>query len=59
MADKEIITTGNGGGGAAVAVIAVVLLLAVGLFLYFGTSLFRGGGTHDVNADVKVETPSK
>jgi hypothetical protein len=58
--DKEVIVTGNGRhSGATVAVIAVVLLIALGLlFLYFGTSLLRGSGTHDINADVKVETPA-
>ena len=60
MADKEVIVTGDGGGGngAVVGIIAVILLIAVGLFLYFGTSLFRGGGTQDINADVKIETPA-
>ena len=57
--DKEVIVTGDGGGnGAGVGIIAVILLIAVGLFLYFGTSLFRGSGTHDINADVKVEAPA-
>lgn len=57
--EKEVIVTGDGGGnGAVVGIIAVILLIAVGLFLYFGTSMFRATGTHDINADVKVEAPA-
>lgn len=57
--DREVIVTGDGGGGGAMmAVIALILLIALGAFLYFGTNVFRGSGSSDINADVKVTTPS-
>ena len=57
--DRDVIVTGNGGGnGAMVALIAVILLIALGAFLYFGTNVFRGSGSSDINADVKVTTPA-
>ena len=57
--EKEVIVTGGdgGGSGATIAVVLLVLLIAIGAFLYFGTSVFRGGSTN-INADVKVETPT-
>jgi hypothetical protein len=59
MADheKEVIVTDGGGGGGAGAIVAVVLIIAVliGLYLFFGTHLLRGGAT-DIN--VNVNTPS-
>lgn len=55
MADreKEVIVT-NGGGGGSGAIIAVVLLIAVlvGLYLFFGTNLIRGGADTNVNVNV-------
>ena len=58
MADheKEVIVTGDGGGSGG-AIVAIVLIIAVliGLYLFFGTHLLRGGAT-DVN--VNVNTPS-
>lgn len=56
--DREVIVSGGGGGGAMMALIAVLLLVAVGAFLYFGTNVFRGGSSSDINADVKVSAPS-
>ncbi len=39
------------------AMIVGGLVVAVGLFLYFGTHVFRGGGVdHDI--DITVETPA-
>ena len=61
MADeKEVIVTGSdgGGGGGAMALVAVVLIVAllVGLYLIFGRGLLNGD--RDINADVKIETPT-
>lgn len=55
--EKEVIVTSGGGGGGG-TIIAVVLLIAVlvVLFLVFGRGLI--GGTRNINADVKIETPS-
>ena len=62
MADreKEVIVTNDGGGSGAGMLIGVVLVLAVlaVLFFVFKDSIL-GGGTRDINADVKIETPSK
>ena len=58
--EKEVIVTNGGdGGGGGGAIIAVVLLIAVlvVLFLVFGRGLL-GSGTKNINADVKIETPS-
>lgn len=57
--EKEVIVTNGGGGGGSGAIIAVVLLIAVlvVLFLVFGRGLL-GSGTKDINANVKIETPS-
>ena len=56
--EREVIVT-NGGGGGGGALIAVVLLIAVlvVLFLLFGRGLL--GGTEKIDADVKIDTPSK
>lgn len=58
--EKEVIVTDGGGGGSG-AIIAVVLLIVVliALFFLFGRDMLSGDGTTDVNADIKVETPSK
>jgi hypothetical protein len=55
--EKEVIVTNGGGGGSGGAIVAVVLIIAVliGLYLFFGTHLLRGGAT-DVN--INVNTPS-
>jgi hypothetical protein len=59
MADheKEVIVT-NGGGGGSGAIIAVVLLIAVlvGLYLFFGTNLIRGGQDTNINVNVPPVT---
>ena len=54
--EKEVIVT-NGGGGSGGAIVAVVLIIAalVGLYLFFGTHLLRGGAT-DVNINVNTPT---
>ena len=54
--EKEVIVT-NGGGGSGGAIVAVVLIIAVliGLYLFFGTHMFRNGST-DVN--INVNTPA-
>ena len=55
--EKEVIVTDGGGGGGGGAIVAIVLIIAVliGLYLFFGTHLLRGG-TSDVN--INVNTPS-
>jgi hypothetical protein len=61
MADKETIVTTDGGGGSGVgAVLAVVGIIAllVAAYLIFGGNLLNGG-TEKIDADVKIETPSK
>lgn len=60
MADreKEVIVTNGGGGGGSGAIIAVVLLIAalVGLYLFFGTNLIRGGQDTNINVNVPPVT---
>ena len=58
--EKEVIVTDGGGGGGGGVIIAVVLLIAVlvVLFFLFGRDMLSGDGDTDINADVKVETPS-
>lgn len=57
--EKEVIVTGDGGGSGAGMLIGVVLVLALLAVLFF---VFKdnilGGGTTDINADVKVEAPA-
>ena len=57
--EKEVIVTGDGGGSGAGMLIGVILVLAVlaVLFFVFKDNIF-GGGTQDINADVKIETPA-
>ncbi len=60
--EREVIVTGDGGGGGGAGmIIGVVLVLAVNvvLFLVFGRGLLGGGGTKDINADIKIDTPAK
>jgi hypothetical protein len=62
MAEREkevIVTNGDGGGSGAGMLIGVILVLAVlaVLFFVFKDRIF--GGTQDINADVKIETPAK
>ena len=59
--EREVIVTDGGDRGGGGAIIAVVLLIAVlvVLFFVFGRGLLNGDGATDINADVKVETPSK
>ncbi len=57
--EREVIVTNDGGGGGAGMLIGVVLVLALLAVLFF---VFKdnilGSGTSDINADVKIETPS-
>ncbi|HEX4694801.1 hypothetical protein [Sphingomonas sp.] len=61
MADDDkttIIETDRGGGGGAIALLAIaVIAIAVVLFLVFGQNLL--GNTKTVDANVKIDTPSK
>ena len=57
--ERETIITngrGGGGGGAAIAIVALLAVIVV-LFLLFGRGMLNGGGTHKVDADVKIDTP--
>jgi hypothetical protein len=58
--EKEVIVTGNGdGGGSGFGMLAgVILVLAVLAILFFVFKDRIIGGGHDINADVKIETPS-
>ena len=62
MADEGkttvIETDGGGGSGGAIALLAVAIIaIAVVLFLVFGQNLLSN--TKQINADIKVDTPSK
>jgi uncharacterized membrane protein len=59
--EREVIVTDGGDRGGGGAIIAVVLLIAVlvVLFFVFGRGMLSGDGDKDINADVKIETPSK
>lgn len=61
MADREkevIVTNDGGGGGGAGMLIGVVLVLAVlGILFFVFKDRILGHGS-DINADVKIETPS-
>ena len=58
--DREVIVTDGGGGGGGGVLVAIVLLLVVVvvLFLLFGRGML-GGTTEKIDADVKIDTPSK
>lgn len=60
MADRKTIVATDGGGGGAGMIIALVILLVVliGAFLLYQDGAFSGGA-RDVNADIKIETPTK
>ena len=61
MADeKDVIVTSDGGGGGAGMIIALAILVVVlvGVFLLYQNGVFSGGA-RDVNADIKIETPTK
>ena len=61
MADEgktTVIETDGGGSGGAIALLAVAIIaIAVVLFLVFGQNLLSN--TKQINADIKVDTPSK
>ena len=57
--DKEVIVTNDGGGGAGAGmIVGVVLVLAVLAVLFFVFKDRILGTGQDINADVKIETPS-
>ena len=61
MADeKDVIVTSDGGGGGAGMIIALAILVVVlvGVFLLYQNGVVAGGA-RDVNADIKIETPTK
>ena len=63
MVEREretIVTTDNGGGRGGGTLLAVVLLIAllIVLFLLFGRGLLNGGGTDEIDADIKIDTPA-
>lgn len=57
--ERETIVTTDGGGRGGGTLLAVVLLIAliVVLFLVFGRGMI-GGGTEEIDADIKVDTPA-
>ena len=58
--DREVIVTNDGGGGGGGTLVAVLLLIVVVvvLFFVFGRGML-GGNTEKIDADIKVDTPSK
>jgi hypothetical protein len=57
--EKEVIVTDGGGGGSGFGMLAgVILVLAVLAILFFVFKDRIIGGSSDINADVKIETPS-
>jgi uncharacterized membrane protein len=62
MADeKDVIVTSDGGGGGGAGMIialAILVVVLVGVFLLYQNGVFSGGA-RDVNADIKIETPTK
>ncbi|RYD67223.1 MAG: hypothetical protein EOP58_03730 [Sphingomonadales bacterium] len=60
MSDEKVTVVDAGGGGAGTAVAVIVGIVAILAILYvlFGTSLLNGE-TKKIDADVKIETPSK
>ena len=57
--DKEVIVTDGGGGGSGAGMlIGIVLVLAVLAILFFVFKDQILGHNTDINANVKVETPS-
>jgi hypothetical protein len=53
--EKEVIVTSGGGSGGAIVAVVLIIAVLIGLYLFFGTNLLRGGAT-DIN--VNVNTPS-
>ena len=59
MADEKTMVIKTGGNGGAIALLAVAIIaIAVVLFLLFGQGLLNGP-TKTVDADIKIDTPSK
>jgi len=60
MADreKEVIVTSDGGGGSGFGMLAGVILVLAVLAVLFFVFKDRIMGSSDINADVKIETPS-
>lgn len=57
--EKEVIVTNGDGGGSGFGMLAgVILVLAVLAILFFVFKDRIIGGSSDINADVKIETPS-
>ena len=58
--EREVIVTNDGGGGGGGTLVAVLLLIVVVvvLFFVFGRGML-GGNTEKIDADIKVDTPSK
>lgn len=58
MADEKVTVVDSSGGASVVLIIVGVLAVLAVLYVLFGTNLLNGG-TQKVDADVKIETPSK
>lgn len=60
MSDEKVtvVETGGGGAGTAIAVIVGIVAILAILYVVFGSGLMNGE-TKKIDADVKIETPSK
>lgn len=60
MSDEKVAVVDAGGGGGATVVAVIVGIVAILAILYvlLGTNLLSGE-TKKIDADVKIETPSK
>lgn len=60
MSDEKVTVVDAGGGGGATVVAVIVGIVAILAILYvlLGTNLLSGE-TKKIDADVKIETPSK
>ena len=58
--DREVIVTGDGsgGGGGVIAAVLLLIVVVVILFFVFGRGML-GGDTKKIDADIKVDTPTK
>ena len=60
MSDEKVtvVEAGGGGGATVVAVIVGIVAILAILYVLLGTNLLSGG-TQKIDADVKIDTPSK
>lgn len=58
MPDEKVTVVEGGGGGTAIAVVVGIVAILAILYVIFGTDLVRGKA-QKIDADVKIEAPSK